>query len=112
MSDQLRPYRFLNERLDVATGFSSMVYVTVAAGQLFSEIRYVSGQTGFILGASIVSGTTVVPIYGGVTLGLPVPTAAIGGAPMVMPGPVPYFLGSQGSSGVVFNVSRFFNSSP
>jgi hypothetical protein len=110
MSD-LRAHRFFNQVVDVATGYSNMAFVTCPAGCIMTEIRYRSGQTGYCVGASYQgSGASFVPSVAGITLGIPVPSSAIGGLPMKVSGPYPFYLGTLGTSGVVFDVTRYFSS--
>lgn len=110
MSD-LRAYRFFNQVVDVAVGYSTMAFVTLPAGCIATEVRYRSGQTGYALGVSFQgTGASFVPSAAGVTLGIPVPSSAVGGAPMVFNGPAGFYLGALGTSGVVFDVTRYFSS--
>lgn len=97
------------EVVDVATGYSNMAHVTVSPGLMGYYIRYVSGQTGFIMGASVLSGATILPSVASVTLGIHIPSSVVGGVPFEIPGPMDTFLGSLGTSGVVFSITKFFN---
>jgi hypothetical protein len=108
MPSDLRAYRIQSYVVDVATGFSTMSYVSLMPGTIAVDVRYRSGQTGFIVGATIGGATVNYPVTA-MTLGIVVPTTAVGGIPVQIPGPAPFYLGSLGTSGVVFEVTRYFS---